>query len=369
MQAEILQILQSPDSTEQIARAVDALNNGKLIVLPTETVYGVCGLLANADARSALQSIRQGAKKPFTIHLANPEQALPLLGEVNEFAHRVIRKLWPGPVGLQFDIPKAQQEKVSSELGVGPEELFEGSALTLRCPDHPIFYIVAAAVNQPLAVVAPAGRPARLEDVDLEIMEKVEMAFDAGPTRYSKPSTLAKVNENNCQVIRAGVYDQRIIDRLLQTTILFVCSGNTCRSPMAQAIATKSLADRFGLSPDRLEEKGISVISAGSFAMPGARATPEAIEAVRSIGVDLSRHRSQPLSVELIHRADFIYTMSRSHAKTVTALVPSAAEKTQPLDPDSDVADPIGSDISVYNEVASQLKTLIEKRFSEVKIA
>src|ERR1700733_613586 len=118
MQTEILQILQSPDSAEQIARGVEALNSGKLIVLPTETVYGVCGLLANPEARGVLQSIRQGGKKPFTIHLASPEQALPLLGEVSEFAHRVMRKLWPGPVGLQFDITPAQQEKITRELGV-----------------------------------------------------------------------------------------------------------------------------------------------------------------------------------------------------------------------------------------------------------
>jgi L-threonylcarbamoyladenylate synthase len=165
--------------------------------------------------------------------------------------------------------------------------------------------------------------------------------------------------------MRAGVYDERIIDRLLRTTILFVCSGNTCRSPMAEAIARKYLADRFSISPDELENKGINVISAGSYALPGARAAEPAVEALRSMGADLSRHRSRPLTVELIHQADAIYTMSHNHLRAVASLVPAAADKVSNLDPDGDIEDPIGGDLSLYIEVADRIKSLIEKRLAQ----
>jgi protein-tyrosine phosphatase len=138
---------------------------------------------------------------------------------------------------------------------------------------------------------------------------------------------------------------------------------------MAAAIARKVLSDRLHVPQDDLEKKGISVISAGSFAMPGSRATPQAVDVIREFGGDLSKHRSRPLSVELIHQADVIFTMSRGHAGAVTALVPSAAEKTVTLDPDKDIDDPIGGDVQLYRDVAGQIKELIERRLDEKVLA
>ena len=114
---------------------------------------------------------------------------------------------------------------------------------------------------------------------------------------------------------------------------------------MAEAITRRILAEKLAVPEPELEKKGISVVSAGSFAMPGARATPQAVEAVRELGADLSHHRSRPLTVELIHQADMIFTMGRSHAMAVAALVPSATEKVATLDPAGDIDDPIGGDV------------------------
>jgi protein-tyrosine-phosphatase len=245
--------------------------------------------------------------------------------------------------------------------------LYDGGSITLRCPDHVVATDVLERVPGPIALSA-VETPGVSSDgkLSFEYLDgKVDLAFDAGPTRYSKPSTIVKVGRDKWEIVRAGIYDQRIIERMLRTTVLFVCSGNTCRSAMSEAIARKVIAEELHVPEEGLENKGISVLSAGSFAMPGTRATPAAVEAVRPLGADLTRHRSRPLSVELIHQADVIYTMGRAHSAAVAALVPSARDKTLTLDPEGDIEDPIGGEPALYRDLAMTLKGLIEKRLKE----
>ena len=87
------------------------------------------------------------------------------------------------------------------------------------------------------------------------------------------------------------------------------------------------------------------------------------------MGGDLSRHRSRPLSVELIHQADVIFAMGKSHARAITSLVPSSGEKVSTLDADGDIEDPIGSDLSVYKDLAEKMKDIIGRRIDEGDMA
>jgi protein-tyrosine phosphatase len=374
MPVPVISILDAADYEAEIAKGTTALRAGGLVMLPTETVYGAAGRLDLPEARAKLDALRgpASAGKPFTIHLASRDDAKQYLGEVTEFGHRLMRKLWPGPVGLWFDVAADHQSEVAKALNVSVGDLYDDTGIVLRLPDHPVAVDIIGDTGGPVALTAipGTGGPALRVDGLAEALDgRLDLIFDAGPTRYNKPSTLLRVRGSRYEIVRQGVYDERIIEKMLKTTILFVCSGNTCRSPMAEALARSILTKQLGGGEMELEKRGISIISAGSFAMPGARATPAAVEAVKPLGGDLAAHRSKPLTVELIHQADAIFTMGRAHAAAVLSLVPSARDKVSTLSPAGDIEDPIGGDQALYSNLAASLAGIIEKRLAELNIS
>src|SRR6201993_3650695 len=129
-----------------------------------------------------------------------------------------------------------------------------------------------------------------------------------------------------------------------QKTVLFVCTGNVCRSPMAEGLFGRMIAER----PD------LRVLSAGVSTYPGQPPSAHAVEVLAELGVDISQHRSRPLSEKVIDEADWIIAMTRSHLDSIIYLFPRAAEKVyllrefEPAATSLDVADPIGMGLEAY---------------------
>jgi protein-tyrosine phosphatase len=135
--------------------------------------------------------------------------------------------------------------------------------------------------------------------------------------------------------------------------LVFVCTGNTCRSPMAEAL----LRARLGCGlPWR-------VLSAGIAATEGCPASPESVAALRERGLDLSAHRSRPLTRALVESADLLVPLSLLHYAAIVDRFPEAREKTLLLGsflgdghgPPQDIPDPIGGDAALYRTIRDRI--------------
>ncbi len=148
--------------------------------------------------------------------------------------------------------------------------------------------------------------------------------------------------------------------------VLVVCTGNTCRSVMAQGL----LQEQLSRSADRLKEP-IEVTSAGVFAIEGMLPSRETLRLLQQEGIDLSGHRARRLTDDMIRQADLILAMDQHHVEEVLRQVPDAKPKLHLLKPfglanpheagDLNVPDPIGKPLEVYEVCFAMIREAVAR--------
>lgn len=365
--------LQSPNVSfqEVLRRTVENLRSGKTVVLPTETVYGLAVRAADADAVMRLIRIKGRAPEhPFALAFPNLVAISDYAVEMSALAQRLARRCLPGPVSLVLDVSPRE-----SAFHLLPQFVRRATSRNLtvsfRVPDHPFIQSVLTELEEPVVLTSANktghGNLFQPEEIIADLGTHIDMFVADGALSSARSSTVVSVNEEQFSIVREGAVKKETLERLAARMFLFVCTGNTCRSPMAERICEYLLAERLGCSPVTLEEKGFVVLSAGLSAAYDAPASPQAVEVMKQHGIDLTNHRSQSLKEPHIRFADHIFTMTRAHREAILSLCPDADTRLNVLRVDGgDISDPYGGSESVYFDCARQMEAEIRKRLDQI---
>lgn len=347
-----------PDSSI-IEQAVKVLRDGGLVVFPTETVYGIG---AKADDETAIRRLCQlkerDPQKPFTFHIATKDELKMYGCRLCPLSEEIIHKLWPGPVTFIFAT--------------------DSGSKGFRYPDDKIACQLIREAGFP--IVAPSANlkgqrsPTAPEEISIEIRKDVDFIIEAGPTRYRRESTILDFTSLSYKIIREGAISKQVLKDIELAfwkrigkdirTLVFICTGNSCRSVMAE-----------GYLKMRLRQIGrvdIEVISFGISPMPGASATNEAKEVMARFGIDITSHKTRAVDMRKIQQADLIFVMEEFHRLQLVNMLPSkwcqifllaefgflGGKDTNEI---LEIPDPIGRPISVYEDCFRLLKASIDR--------
>ena len=374
MAAATINLRTADDPRDAIHRTVQALAEGKLVAVPTETVYGLACSALNEEAVARLSHLKQrGSEHPFTLAIKSADDAQDYVPNLSPLAQRLTRRCWPGPVTLVLDC-----DHPDSLLGQLPQSVREvvvpNGSVGLRVPAHDALLSVLRLTAGPLVLTSAnrQGEPdaVNASDVARQVGDDIDLILDDGQSKFGQPSSVVRVRHTQLETLRAGVINDQVLKRLASYMILFVCTGNTCRSPMAEALMRRRIADRLQCSVGELEDRNVMVMSAGIAAMSGGRVSTESVEVMQQRGIDINSHESQPLSERLVRFADLILTMTPGHRQAIVAQWPAAAARTKMLCRDSDdVSDPIGGPIDRYRRCADQIDEQLGAWIDEIDFA
>lgn len=333
---------------KKLKKVIDVLTEGGLVIIPTDTVYGIVANSKNESSVKRLYKIKKRPlDKPFTIIIERKERIEEFSKIVPRSAYKLIDKFWPGP--LTVIIPKE-----------------DGTSVGLRMPDHNFVLRLLGELDFPLvcpsANISGKKPPSNLNEALKELDGLVDLAVDGGSTPIGIESTVVDLTKEPASILReAALSKEKIQNEINKKIVLFVCTGNSCRSVMAEGLLKKKLLE--------MGKKNIEVISAGIAMVDGLKPTPETLELLNREGIDFSSYVSKRVSPLMVKKADLIFVMETIHEKRLKELVPNIKnnlfllkefakiEETGSLD----ISDPIGKSFLEYEKTFSLIKEAIER--------
>jgi len=347
MPTEVIKIDPQNPQADIIVKAADYIRAGKLVAIPTETVYGLAADLNNAEAIKRLYAVKKRpADKPFTVCISRKEALEDLAVEILPLAYRLAEKFWPGPLTL---VLKSKN----------------GGTVGLRMPNNKVaLHVIEESrihIVLPSANISENTPPNSAQDVLKDLDGLIDLVLDSGKTQLGIESTVVDVSCAPYKILRQGVIKDEEIEKAAGIKrVLFVCTGNSCRSVMAQGLLEKALKDR--------KRNDIEVLSAGTSVPFSIGPTQETLALLAKENVNISGYRSRLVDNMLLKSTDLILAMEAVHEKRVLEIAPSVRNRLYLLkefakisDNNLDVPDPIGKGMDFYNDTFYKIKEAVEK--------
>ncbi len=281
------------DPRDVVHLAVQALAEGHLVAFPSDANYVIAASCLRPAAidnlRAVLDDIRPDEKAGATNNVTaigtslaivprSPEELLDYTPELSPVAARMARRFWPGPVVVRLNV--SHRSSLASHLPSLVRNMVLGADgyIGFTMPEHESLMEVLRLTAGPLMVVNPIGALAdeskRAEQVD----GRVALAIDDGAVRAPAPWASIRIDGSRCHVEHPGKQSVEELISGSQFKILLVCTGNTCRSPMAEHLMRRKLKARFPkhfsnsqLSPIEVSSAGVSAYRAGRLRMERLR--------------------------------------------------------------------------------------------------
>ena len=215
-----------PADDAAITAAMELLRSGRIVAIPTETVYGLAADASNADAVAKIYAAKGRPDfNPLIVHVAD-QSAAENLAEFSPMAHQLAQAFWPGPLTLV--LPLRPDADIAGAVTAGLP------TIALRCPAHPVMQALLKKTG--LNIAAPSANksggisPTRAEHVLAGLGGAVPMILDGGPCSAGLESTIVAVRDNGWQILRPGPVTSAEIERVLGTSPL-AASGDNIEAP------------------------------------------------------------------------------------------------------------------------------------------
>ncbi len=370
--SEIIQINPENPEHDVLHKAVKIMSRGGVIVYPTDTLYGLGVSASHNEAMERLFTLKGREKdQPVSLMVNSIEKLSRITGPLWLEEKRLAKQLFPGKITLI--VPVRQKIHIRHM-----EHLFR---IGFRIPDSPICHhlveLNGAPVTTTSANLSKQGNLRTVKEIAEAFNDQVDIFLDAGHIKSKHGSSVLDISFSPPVLVREGDLPRQTIEKKIgyavndhypdKYQIAFICSGNICRSPMAEGILRRDLKKTKYHSM-------VGINSAGTLQLPQTLAASEAVGVSEEMGIDIGNHLSRPVSFDIILRSNLIICMALNHYQFLLSKYPNFREKiillkqwgrTKSLTNPS-IPDPIGQNKDYFLRIFVEIEREIQRILPDI---